>query len=247
MARDCSNAPPRRPDRIVARPDLVEDVVSAVQNRPPAVALVGIGGSGKSTLAAVACLDPRVRPQPSDNVTWLEAGKGKDPVMLLADLARLLSIGGTESGFATVGQGRDVLAAALHDRHVLIAVDNVWDRGPLDALIDFAPTCTVLFTTRRPELAAVFSATQIQVDEMTPGQAVKLLALWAALPAEAPMDEAAALCARLGNLALAVTMAGAMVARAERSIPCLRLSRRISIWWVPSSILSTRTGRCSLL
>jgi len=206
-------APPREPDRLVARPDLVKAVVSAILERPTAVAVVGIGGVGKSALAAVVCGDRRVRRRFGDGVTWLEAGAGKDPVTLLADLARRLGISGAESGFGTVGQGRDVLAAALRGKHVLIAVDNVWDSGPLHALLSLAPACTLLFTTRQPELATIVNAAQVRVDELTPEQSLQLLGLWTGQTAVQLPNEASSLCARLGNLALAIAMAGAMVAR----------------------------------
>jgi hypothetical protein len=123
---------------------------------------VGFGGVGKSTLAAVACGDRRVQQQFRDGVTWLEAGAGKDPLVLLGDLARRLGVSDAESGFATAGQGRDVLAAALRGKRVLIAVDNVWDRGPLDALLGLAPNCTGLFTTRKAELAVMVNAIKTQ-------------------------------------------------------------------------------------
>ena len=136
------------------------------------VALTGIGGAGKSTLAAGACGDRRVRRRFRDGVTWLEADPGQDPVTLLGDLARRLGLPESESGFTTVAQGRDKIAAVLRGKRMLVAVDNVWERGPLDALAGLAPGCTVMFTTRLPELATTFGATQITVDELTQDQAL---------------------------------------------------------------------------
>jgi NB-ARC domain/WD domain, G-beta repeat/APAF-1 helical domain len=148
-----------------------------------------------------------------DGITWLEAGPGHDPVALLADLARRLGLPETVAGFATIGQGRDQLAAALRGKRVLIAVDNVWDRGPLDALTGLAPTCAVLFTTRVPDLATTVGAAPILVDELTQEQALELLGRWTGqAPAVLP-ETARMLCTRVGNLALDVAMAGAMVAR----------------------------------
>ena len=206
-------APPRMPDRLVERPDLSEAVVAALRAGRGPVALTGMGGAGKSTLAAGACGDRRVRRRFRDGVTWLEADPGQDPVTLLGDLARRLGLPESESGFTTVAQGRDKVAAVLRGKRMLVAVDNVWERGPLDALVGLAPGCTVMFTTRRPELATTFGATQITVDELTQGQALELLGRWTGrAPAELP-PAARALCTRVGNLALGVAMAGAMVAQ----------------------------------
>jgi len=207
--------PPTTPDRLVERPDLSERIVAALRAGRGPVALTGMGGTGKSTLAASACDDRRVRRRFRDGEkTWLklEAGPGQDPVALLGDLARRLEPG-SESGFTTVAQGRDKIAAALRGKRMLIAVDNVWERGPLDALVGLAPGCLVMFTTRLPELAITFGATPIPVDELTQGQALDLLGRWTGqAPAELPAG-ARALCTRVGNLALGVAMAGAMIAR----------------------------------
>ena len=53
------------------------------------------------------------------------------------------------------------------------------------------------------------------MDKLTQGQALELLGRWTGrAPAELPPD-ARALCTRVGNLALGVAMAGAMVARGQ--------------------------------
>jgi WD40 repeat protein len=205
--------PPRTPARLVTRPELTRTLVEALTGPASNVALTGIGGAGKSTLAAQACCDSRVQRRFRDGVTWLEASSGTDPLSLLADLGRRLGLPGTAVGFTSLTEGRDRLAAALRDKHVLIAVDNVWDTSPLDALTGLAPTCTVLFTTRVPGLAVTFGARQVQVDVLTPGQAVALLLKWTGGEAAAVSADARRLCARVGDLALGVAMVGAMVAQ----------------------------------
>jgi len=184
------------PDRLVERPDLSEAVVAALRAGRGPVALTGMGGAGKSTLAARACGDPRVRQQFRDGVTWLEADPGQDPVTLLGVLASRLGLPKSESGFTTVTQGRDTIAAEVQGKRMLVAVDNVWKRGPLDALA--VPGCTVMFTTRLPELATTFGAAQIPVDELTQDQALELLGRWTGRAA-AELPAARALCTRVGS------------------------------------------------
>lgn len=122
-----------------------------------------------------------------------------------------------------MSQGRDKVAAVLRSKQVLVAVDNVWERGPLDALCGLAPGCTVVFTTRLPELAITFGAIQIAVNELTLDQALELLGRWTGqAPMKLPTD-ALALCVRVGNLALGVAMAGAMVARGRSFTDVLAL------------------------
>ncbi len=204
--------PPSVPARLVKRPDLIESIVRATIGGAQVVAVTGTGGSGKSTLAARACVDSGVRHRFPDGITWLDAGPRKDPVALLADLGRRLGLPQGEIGFTTIGQGRDALAALLRGKRVLIALDNLWDRKALDALVGLAPTCVVIFTTRLPNLSTIFNATRIEVDELTQGEALELLSRWTGQDVHALPDIAGTLCARLGNIALGVAMAGAMVA-----------------------------------
>jgi len=198
--------------RLVERPDRSEEVVAALCAARGLVALTGPGGTGKSTLAATACRDPRVRQRFRNGIAWLEAGRGQDPVALLGDLARRLGLPGSESGFTTVKQGCGTLAHQLLGKRVLVAVDNVWERGPLDALAGLASGCSVMFTTRLRELATTFGATTIPVDKLTQDQALELLGRWTGQAHAELSADARALCTRLENLALGVAMAGAMVA-----------------------------------
>jgi WD40 repeat protein len=215
--------PPRLPGRLVARLDMSKRVVGAMRADRRLVALAGIGGAGKSTVAASACWDRRVQRRFRDGVIWLDAGRGREPVGLLADLARRLGMPDGDASFVTVDQGRDKVATALQGKHVLIAVDNVWERGPIDAVIGLAPDCSVIFTTRLAELAAVFGAVQIRVDRLVTAQALKLMGRWMdKAPEDLPAD-ARTLCTRVGNLALGVAMTGAMVARGRSPADVLAL------------------------
>ena len=204
-------APPKMPHprQLVSRPDLSQKIAQALRAGDRLVALTGIGGTGKSTLAAEASLDRRVRRWFRDGVTWLETVRGQDPVTLLGNLCRRLGLDASESAFTTVEQGRDKLAMVLAGKRMLIVVDNVWERGLLDALTGLAPDYTMLFTTRLPDLADTFGATQIPVDELTE-QALELLGLWTGQDQAELPDAARAVCARVGKLALGVAMAGVM-------------------------------------
>lgn len=212
--------PPSLPTRLVERSSLTGSIAQAIAGRARVVAVTGTGGSGKSTLAARACNDSGVKKYFPDGITWFDSGPQKDPLAILADLARRLGVAREVMGFTTVEQGRDVLADKLHGKHILIALDNVWDRKPLDAVIGLASTCTVLFTSRLPSLAMTFNATTVEVDELSRAQALELLNRWAGQDQEIPPDVARRVCARLGNIALGVAMAGAMAAngRSMRSV-----------------------------
>lgn len=215
-------APPM-PSRPVPRPDLVAAAVQALHTGASVLALTGIGGTGKSTLAAVVCRDRQTRRAFPDGITWLETVPGQDPMVLLANLGRRLGLPGATSGFASVSHARDDLAVALQGKKILISLDNVWERGPLDVLNGLAPACAVLFTTRLPELAITVNATQIVVEELSQDQALQLLGLWTKQAPDALPESAHRLCLRLGNLALGIAMAGAMVAHGRSFTDVLEL------------------------
>ncbi len=221
--------PPRLPTQLAKRPDLASAVVYVLCSGERLMAMAGVGGAGKSTLAAQVCSDQRLRRRFRDGIVWLKIGSRKDPVALLADLAQALALPDTVTGFATVVQGRAQLAAALHGRHVLVVADNVWDRGPLDALTGLTPTCAVLFTTRSAELATLVNATQIRVGGLTKNQALELLSHWTNQIPAALADSAQTLCTRIGNLALGITMIGVMVAQGRPLTDLLAMMKQYPV------------------
>ncbi|GAA2888011.1 hypothetical protein GCM10010517_51920 [Streptosporangium fragile] len=217
------------PRRYVKRPGLSTEVIRLVTGRAGKrrpVALVGMGGSGKSALAADVCGAGRVRRRFPDGVIRLEVRPEQDPVTLLADIGRRSGLAATGRGFATLARGRDTLAAAFRGKRLLIALDGVRDRGPLDAVEVLPDTCRVLFTTRLSGLAEAMDAAEVRVGELTRDQALRLLGAWTREPVGELPPEAHRLCARVGNLALGVAITGAMVARGHSYTDVLALIER---------------------
>ena len=204
-----SGARPRLPAQLVERPDLLDSTVHALCAPERLVAVAGVGGAGKSALAALACLDRRVGRHVRDGIAWLEASPEQDPVELLATLAHRLGMSRTAMSFATVEQGRKLLQPMLLGKRLLVAVDNVSERPLLDAVRDLTPACTVLFTTRLPELAGMVKASQIVVDRLSHDQSLDLLGSWTGqAPATFP-PEAQQLCTESGEMPLSVALARA--------------------------------------
>ena len=131
---------------------------------------------------------------------------------LLATLAHRLGMSDTAMSFASVEQGRKLLQPMLLGKRLLVVVDNVSERPLLDAVRDLTPACTVLFTTRLPELAGMVKASQIVVDRLSHDQSLELLGSWTGqAPATFP-PEAQQLCTESGEMPLSVALAGGMVA-----------------------------------
>jgi len=210
-----SGAQPRLPARLVDRPDRREALVRTLCSRERLVAVTGVAGAGKSILARQACATRQVQRAFRDGIVWLEAGPGRHPLVLLADLADGLELPGVAADFSTEEQGRDQLVAALRGKRVLIVVDDVREPGQLDALTGLAPRCSLLFTTRLDKLAGAVKAKEVSVGELPADQALKVLGRWADQDLEALPYGARELCAQAGNLALGVALAGAMAAQGK--------------------------------
>ena len=204
--------PSRGSDRLVQRPDLLARIVGALRTRERLVAVTGTGGTGKSSLAAQACTDRQVRKTFRDRIAWLDVGSQRDPVLLLAALADHLGLSQAATGLATVEQGREELMVALRDRRLLVVLDNVPDRPLLDAFTDLSATCTVLFTTRLPELATMVRAREIPVGALSEQQSLEVLARHTGQDPGTLPRAAAALCDGVGRLALGVAVIGGMAA-----------------------------------
>ena len=204
--------PPSAPILLVERPDVLSGMVRVVRDRGQRIAITGPGGAGKSTLAAQVCADRRVRRAFRDGIVWLDAGPGRDPLSLLATLAHRIGLSKVAAGFAAVEQARDQVSAALRDRRLLIALDNVHEQATIDAFTGLSATSTVLFTTRFAELAAAAKATEVRVGPLTAGQSLELLHRSAGFAAAPALAGARALCASTGQLPLGVALAAGMAA-----------------------------------
>ena len=101
---------------------------------------------------------------------------------------------------------------ALRDRRLLVVLDNVPDRPLLDAFTDLSATCTVLFTTRLPELATMVRAREIPVGALSEQQSLEVLARHTGQDPGTLPRAAAALCDGVGRLALGVAVIGGMAA-----------------------------------
>ena len=210
--------PSRGSDRLVPRPDLLDKIVGALRARERLVAVTGAAGTGKSSLAVQACTDRQVKKAFRDRIAWLDVGPGRDPVLLLAALADYLGLSQAATGLATVEQGREQLTLALRDRRLLIVLDDVPDRGLLDAFTDLGASCTVLFTTRLPGLASATRAREIPVGALSERQSLEVLGRYTGRNPDALSRAATALGDHVGRLPLGVAVIGGM-ATGGRSFP----------------------------
>lgn len=204
------NLPPRR-QLFVGREDALSWLDGAVHE--PGVVVVqavhGLGGIGKSTLVAQWAATHRDDHRP---IWWITADS---PASLDAGLAALTVALHPALGAALPSPALREWAVrwlACHDRWLLI-LDNVTDPTHIAELLGRLPRGRILVTSRRatgwPDIV-----TPLRLDVLEPDQAVDLLT-GIVSRAGAVIDPAgaAAVCAELGYLPLAVEQAGAYLAQ----------------------------------
>ena len=149
-----------------------------------AAALHGAGGYGKTTLAKALCHDERILEAFYDGILWVTLGENLgDLTERVQDLIEILS--GERPGFAGLDAATSRLAELLADRHILIVIDDVWNRAHLKPFVQGGPLCARLIATRDSS-SLPESAARIPVDAMQKDEAAELLKI-GLLPAD---DEA---------------------------------------------------------
>lgn len=211
MAPDLSETYVERP---APMEQLLGQLLDPHREDPVAIttALRGAGGLGKTTLAAALCHHDDVVSAFDDGILWVTLGQSPNLVQALLKLYAALT--GERPGFVDIEDAAFHLAEQLEDRNCLIVIDDVWQLDHLKPFLRGGAGCARLITTRNFEIAA--EATRVEVDEMTPAEAVRVLSSRIAVETD---DQTALreLAHRLGEWPLLLAMANAALRqRVER-------------------------------
>ncbi|AUG79459.1 hypothetical protein CFP65_4735 [Kitasatospora sp. MMS16-BH015] len=177
--------------------------------------LAGIGGVGKTTLAVHVAHS--VRSEFPDGQLYVDLrGAGAspaDPAVVLGDFLHALGAAETPE---SLDQRAALYRSLLANRRMLILLDNAQDVNQLTPLIPGVAGCAVLVTSRS-RLAGIPGAHLVDVEELTPEEA---LALFSAIVGEqrvaAEPEAALAVVTACGFLPLAVRIAAARLASRPR-------------------------------
>ncbi|MER5635873.1 BTAD domain-containing putative transcriptional regulator [Kitasatospora sp. NPDC002227] len=201
------------------RAALVGELQAVLQNASGqavvVTSLAGIGGVGKTTLAVHVAHS--VRSEFPDGQLYVDLrGAGAspaDPAVVLGDF--LHALGATETP-ESQDQRAALYRSLLAGRRMLILLDNAQDAHQLSPLIPGVAGCAVLVTSRS-RLAGIPGAHLVDVEELTPEEA---LALFSAIVGEqrvaAEPEAALAVVTACGFLPLAVRIAAARLASRPR-------------------------------
>ncbi|MCI0690629.1 tetratricopeptide repeat protein [candidate division KSB1 bacterium] len=175
------------------------------------IALKGMGGIGKTTLAAALANHPEVETALPEGTLW--AGLGPEP-----EVMSLLAEWGTQLGedfaqFDSPEKRSRRLSTLLHDKKVLLVVDDVWQAEAASYFRVGGPRCRTLITTRDNEIARKLAGHEaIRVETLTNAASLNLLRELAPEAVEADEKAANELATVLDGLPLAITLAGQMLA-----------------------------------
>ena len=189
------------PTYFVPRDDEMRTILDALTGTEGGVrvalttALLGAGGFGKTTLAKAVCFDDDVLARYTDGVLWLTVDEGTRsvPELLTALLQQLGPAPKSADADALFGEWKE----ALYTRQCLVVLDDVWKESDARALVVRETASAFLITTRIPRVATAAEARDCRVDEMTPAQAVSVLA--AAFGELADRTRLAALAKKAGH------------------------------------------------
>ncbi|MGW4896214.1 AfsR/SARP family transcriptional regulator [Kitasatospora sp. NPDC004240] len=201
------------------RGELVAELTSVLKSAQGqavvVTSLAGIGGVGKTTLAVHVA--HRVRAEFPDGQLYVDLrGAGAtpaDPAVVLGDFLHALGVTETPD---SLEQRSALYRSLLAGRRMLILLDNAQDAQQLQPLIPGVSGCAVLATSRS-RLAGIPGAHLVDVEELTPKEA---LALFSAIVGDqrvtAEAEAAMAVVTACGFLPLAVRIAAARLASRPR-------------------------------
>ncbi len=179
----------------------------------PIAVISGLPGAGKTALALQVA--HRVRDVFPDGQLWVglhgATEHPRDPGEVLGELVRALGVPGPAIPPSTAERAA-LYRSLLADRRMLVLADDAASAAQVEPLLPGTDQCAVLVTSRS-EQAGPPGARLVQLDPMTPAEAVALLSRIVGDERVTAEPQAAAdLAAACGQLPLAVRIAGARLA-----------------------------------
>jgi WD40 repeat protein len=211
---------PRIPSPFIARPDLMDRLLSRVlidtyqpidlEADQRITSVTGMGGVGKTVLAAAAAHTPEVRRSFQGGIVWTAVGKNIDALRTLTRIG--MAIGDQVERYTGVQEARILLSRALENASCLLVLDDVWDAEIVEGLhMAAGERVRILMTSRHQRLFASTGVHTVVVDELADRQALELIAAWTSTLLDDLPPEAKEIIAECGNLPLALSMIGALI------------------------------------
>lgn len=179
----------------------------------------GWPGVGKTTLVGALAYDHEVTSTLPDGVLWAALNQRPDLLSTIAGWGRAL---GTEELLraGTLAEATAGLRRLLAERRMLLIVDDVWDAGHASPFLQArGGRCSMLVTTRLPDVAAALSSSGVKsytLPVLGADDSLDLLRVFAPTTVDQHPAECRELADALGYLPLALHVAGRLLKSEER-------------------------------
>ncbi|MCC7209959.1 MAG: hypothetical protein IT323_21835 [Anaerolineae bacterium] len=213
---------PARPRMVIGRKEalcqLTGRLLAAEPGQPPLTIIQGWPGIGKTTIAALLAHDAALNEHFTDGVLFASLGEHPNLYAELLKWAQALAIADGHKIDTTEGLARR-LAAALHDKRMLLIVDDVWNAQHATPFNMGGQGCACVITTRLNEVAERLTDrpdTIFRLPILTEAHSLELLHALAPQVVEQNPDQAVALVRTLEGLPLALQVAGRLLSAEAR-------------------------------
>jgi WD40 repeat protein len=203
---------PALPAGFIERPRETDELIALLRAGEPGspvaitTALRGAGGFGKTTLATAVCYDDRVTDVFDDGILWVTLGQ--TPNLLNEVIKLYAALTGERPSFVDLDDAARELELRIEHKNCLIVIDDAWNAAHLKPFLRGGKGCARLITTRLFEVAA--DATRVDVDQMEPGEATRLLLARADVQTT-DLEPFERLAARLGGWPLPLKLVGSAI------------------------------------
>ena len=176
------------------------------------IAVQGWPGVGKTTLVSWLAHDSDVQTKFSDGVLWFSLGSSPDLLLGLSTWGRALNSEPLTKA-RNAQQALGILKEILHDKKVLLILDDVWKEEHVNLFLVGGKNCTTLITTRSRQLARqLVVPSQIHLLSVLPIESsLELLGRFAPQVLLQYPAEARELVEALEGLPLAIQVAGQLL------------------------------------
>jgi len=187
--------------------DIREPTLSKSIQRP--FVIHGMVGIGKSVLISAFSRSIETRRAFTDGIFWLTIGQSPD---LLNNISTLgMAFNDDLRKYSDLNNAQIQLARDLHDKEVLIVLDDVWEVVQIEPFLNaMGSRCRLLITTRNQGLATTLGAQDHHLDILSDNDAVQFLADWVDLDITSMPTNALDVIQECGNHPFALALAGAM-------------------------------------
>ncbi len=207
---------PRLAAKLHGREAEIAQISAAMNNaiENGVVVVCGMGGIGKSTLVSHVSMLPNIEAVFTDGCFWVDLQNG-DIMEALARMAQ--AFGENVETYDNLGSRSRAVRSILHQKYVLIILDNAWIEQNVEPFRALGIHVVVLVTTRDEGLAYQLSEQVIHVSGLDHIDAINMLQQLSGQQVETEESQNIALLAKLlGGLPLALELVAKQVRKEAR-------------------------------